>query len=75
MEFQPQIPPTQKKVYNFVKNNSGVSNREIAEGTGLDLSCVCGRVNELVNDLKLLKTLEKSPCKITGKTVYKWAVR
>lgn len=40
---------------------------EIAERSGIRLSSVCGRVNDLVA-AGMLEVAEKSPCSITGKT-------
>jgi len=75
LEFQPKIKGRKKQVYDFVRANPMVSNREIHIGTGIEIGCVTARVNELVNDDRLLKTGEKSPCPITKKNVYKWEVR
>lgn len=75
LEFQPRIAGRKKQVFDFVKANPKVSNREISIGTKIEIGCVTARVNELVNDDRLLKTGEKSPCVITGKNVYKWELR
>lgn len=45
------------------------SRREIAKEFGLELSSVCGRVNELLS-VGLLEELESRPCKVTNKTIH-----
>jgi predicted transcriptional regulator len=44
------------------------SRRELSKETGLELSSICGRVNELVQ-IGLLKEGMKRKCRITKKTV------
>lgn len=45
------------------------SRRELARHTGLELSSVCGRVNELLA-IGLLEETATRRCSITGKTVH-----
>ena len=44
------------------------SRRELAAISGIDLSSICGRVNELLQ-LGMLKEGPKRKCKATGKTI------
>lgn len=48
--------------------NKDYSRREIVELTGLELSSVCGRINELLQ-IGVLKEVSQRKCKITGKTI------
>jgi hypothetical protein len=45
------------------------SRRELARHTGLELSSVCGRVNELLA-IGLLEEVDSRRCSITGKTIH-----
>lgn len=71
LEIQPKLPRCKRIITQYVSNVPGVSNRQIAQATGLDINNVTGRVNALVKD-KVLKFSERSLCPITGKNVYKW---
>ena len=44
------------------------SRRELAKECGLELSSVCGRINELLA-VDLVRELPARKCKITGRTV------
>lgn len=44
------------------------SRRELAQFTGVDLSSVCGRVNELIGS-RLLKEGSMRACRVTGKKI------
>jgi len=44
------------------------SRRELSALCGIDLSSICGRVNELVQ-IQMLKEAPKRKCKVTGKTI------
>jgi hypothetical protein len=44
------------------------SRRELAQFTGVDLSSVCGRVNELIGS-RLLKEGSVRACRVTGKKI------
>lgn len=44
------------------------SRRELAQYTGLELSSICGRVNELIGS-RLLKEGSTRPCRVTGKRI------
>lgn len=45
------------------------SRRELAELTGIEISSICGRVNELVS-IGLLEETPTRRCRITGKSVH-----
>lgn len=55
-------------ILNLMQGCKDYSRRELATLCGIDLSSVCGRVNELVQ-IKLLKEAPKRKCKLTGKTI------
>lgn len=44
------------------------SRRELAQFTGVELSSICGRVNELIGS-KLLKEGAVRKCRVTGKRI------
>lgn len=44
------------------------SRREIVQLTGLELSSVCGRVNEMLQ-IGMLKEVSQRKCSVTGKTI------
>jgi hypothetical protein len=44
------------------------SRRELIKLTGLELSSICGRVNELLHK-GFLKELDQRPCAVTNKTI------
>lgn len=48
--------------------NKEYSRREIVQLTGLELSSVCGRVNEMLQ-AGVLKEVSQRKCSVTGKTV------
>lgn len=48
--------------------NKNYSRAELAEATGLRLSSVCGRVNELL-EANHITERAKRPCLVTGKTI------
>ncbi len=59
-----------QQVLDFLtaRPNSNYSRAELAEATGLRLSSVCGRVNELVERGYITERPQR-PCLITGKTI------
>jgi hypothetical protein len=48
--------------------NKDYSRREIVQITGLELSSVCGRINEMLQS-GMLKEVSQRKCKVTGKTI------
>lgn len=55
-------------VLKFITENNGISRRQISNGTGLYLSSVCARVNELLQEGKI-KEEGTVVCHDTGKEV------
>ena len=55
-------------ILDFLAFGKDYSRREIAGITGLELSSVCGRVNELL-EVGALKEVPPRKCKVTGKTI------
>jgi hypothetical protein len=56
-------------ILSKMREGRDYSRREMAKEFELELSSVCGRVNELVA-VGLLEELESRPCKITNKTIH-----
>ena len=56
-------------ILSKMRKGRDYSRREIAKDFGLELSSVCGRVNELLT-MGLLEELESRPCKVTKKTIH-----
>jgi hypothetical protein len=52
-----------------MRKGKDYSRREMAKEFELELSSVCGRVNELVG-MNLLEELPSRQCKVTGKTIH-----
>ena len=55
-------------ILDFLAFGKDYSRREISGLTGLELSSVCGRVNELLS-VGALKEVVPRKCKVTGKTI------
>ena len=55
-------------IYRIMQPSKDYSRRELVAVTLIELSSVCGRVNELLQ-LGLLKEGKKRKCKVTGKTI------
>jgi len=49
--------------------NRDYSRKELSRETGIELSAICGRVNELLS-IGLLEELEPRKCNITGKRIH-----
>ncbi len=62
------LPPMQALVLGCVGMNGVMTRAEIAAHTGMRLSSVCGRVNELI-DRKLLEEFGTVKDKVSGKEV------
>lgn len=56
------------QILQWLQEGKDYSRREIARGMGLELSSVCGRVNELMS-VGLLEEAPKRRCSITHKTI------
>jgi len=65
----PAKPRQISKVYEYICKRSGCTRREIAHGTGYDVSAVSGRVNELIKVGLVREGDESVRCMITGKMV------
>ena len=55
-------------IFDAMAFNKEYSRRELVTITGLELSSVCGRVNEMLQT-GLLKEVSTRKCQITGKTI------
>jgi hypothetical protein len=55
-------------IFDSMQFGKDYSRRELVALTRIELSSICGRVNELVQ-VGLLKEAAKRKCKITGKTI------
>lgn len=61
----------ESRIFEFLQGYpNGLTRRQIAQRTGLDLSAVCGRVNSLVS-AELLREFPGGKCPITGRRA-KW---
>lgn len=58
-----------QRIVAFVAAAGSTTRRAIAEGLGLETSCVAGRVNELVADGALVE-FGLEPCPVTGRRVH-----
>lgn len=58
-----------RRILDSMLGGVSYSRRELAEHTGLELSSICGRVNELVA-AGLLEETPTRRCRITGKSVH-----
>lgn len=60
----------EQQVVNFLADSSRPASRSmIADGTGLAINSVCGRVNELIKR-GILEDAGKMRCSVTGRTVH-----
>lgn len=55
-------------IFDAMEFHKDYSRRELVAVTGLELSSVCGRVNEMLQ-VGMLKEVSSRKCKITGKTI------
>ena len=55
-------------IFETLEFNKGYSRREIVEITGLELSSVCGRINEMLQS-GMIEELVPRKCNVTGKTI------
>ena len=53
---------------NYMKSGVSYSRRELAKQTGIELSSVCGRINELL-EMGLIEEGTKRKCLITQKLI------
>ena len=56
------------KIFDKIEFHKDYSRRELAQLTGLELSSICGRVNEMLQ-VGMLKEVSSRKCRVTGKTV------
>lgn len=59
----------QRAVLDLVRKHPGKTRLELSQISGMRLSSVCGRVNELVR-AKLIDDAEVRPCSLTGKSAH-----
>jgi hypothetical protein len=55
-------------IFDAMGFSKDYSRRELVALTGLELSSICGRVNEMLQ-IGMLKEVNHRKCKVTGKTV------
>jgi hypothetical protein len=58
-----------QKILDKMQPGVEYSRRELVELTGLELSSICGRVNELLGS-GLIQEGKTRPCRVTGKSVH-----
>lgn len=63
-----RVSAQQQTILDALQDGFALSRREIADETGLELSSVCGRVNELLQ-IGLLVEVRARQCNLTGRTV------
>lgn len=59
-----ELPRQQAQIVAFLRNG-GATRGEIAEGTGIRLASVCGRVGELLK-VGTIEEASRRPCSVTG---------
>lgn len=64
-----RVSAQQQTILDALEMGFAMSRREIADETGLELSSVCGRVNELLQ-IGLLVQVPTRRCNLTGRTVH-----
>lgn len=55
-------------VLKSMEQNKDYSRKELSKLTGIELSAICGRVNELLKTGMLIETTNRA-CEITNKTI------
>ena len=61
-------------VLEFLERNPNSTDKETSVRTGLNINCVTGRRNELV-DYGIVEYNGKRKCTITHRTVYQWHIK
>ena len=74
LQIEGELGNRRRQVYVFVSLNPNCSDREISEGIGLPINCICGRRTELVRDGYLMQKSIKHDEK-TNRNVMTWRVR
>jgi hypothetical protein len=57
-----------KVIFNAMDKDKNYSRRELSNLTGIELSSICGRVNEMLQ-LGILIEDDKRPCAVTNKKI------
>lgn len=60
----------QQRILAALRKAGATSRRAIASMTGLEVSCVAGRVNELIKVGLVREQEQPQPCPITGRNVH-----
>jgi len=55
-------------IFNNMEENKDYSRRELSELTGIELSSICGRVNEMLK-IGMVEEADPRPCQFTQKTI------
>jgi len=75
-EIKPKLNEKQELVYRvLVKAEKSLTNSELACAIGWSINRVTGRMNELVNEKKLVVQDKKRMCSITGRTAIAWKIK
>lgn len=67
-QAQGKVGTQAMRIFDAMAFGKDYSRRELVGLTGLELSSVCGRVNEMVQ-IGMLREVMPRKCKVTGKTV------
>lgn len=60
----------QEKILGALQELGAASRRQLAQKTGLEVSCVAGRVNELLKAGAIQEEEQPRPCPITHRNVH-----
>jgi len=64
----------QIEVLKYLHDHRNITDKELSVGSGININCVNGRRNELV-DYGLVESNGKRKCSITDRTVYQWGLK
>lgn len=64
-----RVSAQQQQILDALAGGRALSRRELAEVAGLELSSVCGRVNELLQSGWLVEVPTRA-CRVTGRRVH-----
>lgn len=67
-KLQGKVGRQAQSLYEFMEDNVDYSRKELSRLTGMELSSVCARVNEMV-DVGMLREVTRRKCKITGRLI------
>jgi hypothetical protein len=73
-EILEDLGDRQLAVFQTLRQIQPANNLMISQACNVPLSSVCGRMNELRNDLKLVTFSHKDKCPITNKNTNYWKI-